>query len=109
MRPGFSLRVVEIDARSYDHDVVIERAAVSKRRKSPSKPYGTPAVTRRRLPRRRRHEPPFDASVWSPSHTLFATSFDDKQRQLTMGSQWSESRDLVVVQWFPQLAPTVHS
>jgi hypothetical protein len=24
----------------------------------------------------------------SPSHTLFATSFDDKQRQLTMDVQW---------------------
>jgi hypothetical protein len=109
MRPGFSLRVVEIDARSYDHDVVIERAAVSRRGKSRSKPYGTPAVTRPRLPRWRRPEPPFEASVWSPSHTLFATSFDDKQRQLTMGSQWSESRDLVVAQGFPHLATTARS
>lgn len=31
--------VLEIDGRRYEHDVVIERGAIRKRRKGPSKPY----------------------------------------------------------------------
>jgi|GEM_PF-5553324 len=37
-------------------------------------------------------------------HTLFATLFDGRQRQLTMDVRWSEIADLVAAQWFPEPA-----
>ena len=36
---GFSFGTIEIDGRSFDHDVVIERGEIRKRMKSPSKVF----------------------------------------------------------------------
>ena len=35
---GFSFGSIEVDGRTYDHDLVIDRGEVRKRRKGPSKP-----------------------------------------------------------------------
>jgi hypothetical protein len=44
---AFSFGAIRIDGVTYEHDVVIDRGQVRKRKKKPSKKFPTPSDTRR--------------------------------------------------------------
>src|SRR5216117_1524381 len=49
----FSFGSLQIDGSTYEHDVVIDRGEISKRKKKPSKKFASSSATRRCLSRKR--------------------------------------------------------
>ena len=64
----FSFGSIQIDGSTHEHDVVIDRGEVHKRKKKPSKKSATPSDTRR-YRWRSRYLGNANASLSAPGHT----------------------------------------